>query len=91
MTSEKGSTQRELEQQGWTRQFMADEPRLSEAVTLYASLGFEVRLEPALLSMPEDACRECYLPQCADRCKVIYTRPVNGQSGEAQDPELFED
>lgn len=32
---------------GWTKQFTTDEPRLSEAVELYKSLGYEVRLEPA--------------------------------------------
>ncbi len=91
MTREDGSTHLDLERQGWTRQFMADEPRLSEAVALYASLGFEVRLESALRSLPDDACRVCYLPECADRCKVIYTRPREEQSGKAEDLELFED
>ena len=36
----------ELEKEGWSRQFTSDEPRLSEAVELYKSLGFEVHLEP---------------------------------------------
>ena len=31
---------------GWTRRFIACEPRLSESVELYESLGFEVLLEP---------------------------------------------
>jgi len=79
----KGSSQPELERQGWTRRFVADEPRLSEAVALYASLGFEVHLEPAFRNLPDDACRACYLPECADRCKVIYTRPLAGQTGTA--------
>lgn len=60
----------ELKRQGWIRQFTASEPRLSEAVELYRSLGYEVRLEPAV---PEDreACRECLL----EDCKTIYIRP----------------
>jgi hypothetical protein len=29
----------ELEEEGWTRQFTADEPRLSEAVEMYKLLG----------------------------------------------------
>jgi hypothetical protein len=36
----------ELEEDGWTRQFTADEPRLSEAVEMYKLLGFGVHLEP---------------------------------------------
>ena len=61
----------ELRKQGWIRQFTASEPRLSEAVELYKSLGYEVRLEPAL---PEDeeACKECLL---YEDCKTIYIRP----------------
>jgi hypothetical protein len=89
MTPEKGSTQRELEQQGWTRQFTTDEPRLSEAVALYRSLGLEVHLEPVLPGTPDAGCGECYLPQCADRHKVIYTRPAKGQGGEAEELDFF--
>ena len=37
-----------LNKEGWTRQFTSDEPRLSEAVELYKSLGFEVHLEPVV-------------------------------------------
>jgi hypothetical protein len=43
------SREAELDKEGWTRQFMADEPRLSEAVELYKSLGFEVHFEPVVL------------------------------------------
>lgn len=45
MTSEETIT-RNLERQGWRRQFIAAEPRLSEAVQMYRELGFEVHLEP---------------------------------------------
>ena len=64
--------------QGWARQFMADEPRLSEAVEEYRALGFAVRLEavdPAGCSA-EGGCSACYqLPEVAARFKVIFTRP----------------
>ncbi|MEJ5378330.1 MAG: hypothetical protein WHX93_17280 [bacterium] len=62
---------------GWTRQFVASEPRLSEAVELYRSLGLEVRLEPVSPGSLEGECLQC-LEAAPDRFKVIYTRPVDG-------------
>ena len=47
-----------LERQGWMRQFVADEPRLSEAVELYKSLGYEVRLEPAVFDKTSEECKK---------------------------------
>lgn len=70
------SRDEELRAQGWTRQFLADEPRLSEAVDLYRSLGLEVHLEP--LSPAEGGeCRSC-LEADLERFRVIYTRPTRG-------------
>jgi len=34
-----------LEKEGWIRQTAIGEPRLSEIIELYKSLGYEVRLE----------------------------------------------
>jgi len=65
----------ELERQGWIRRFVADEPRLSEAVELYKSLGYEVRSEPAVFDETSEECQKCLLYQDCDRYKTIYTRP----------------
>ena len=66
----------QLTKQGWARRFTASEPRLSEAVRLYESLGFEVRLEPVeSAELPNDGCRECFLVQ-SQRYWTIYTRPI---------------
>jgi len=71
------SRQQELENQGWTRQFTADEPRLSEAVEEYRELGFEVHLEPLdPQEMQQGECSSCLMAQC-DRYKIIYTRRRN--------------
>lgn len=75
-----------LERQGWVRQFVASEPRLSEAVALYKESGFEVHLEPypnnpdgGTCSGPEPGdrseCRTCF-KGFEDRYKIIYTRPA---------------
>lgn len=68
---------------GWTRRFIACEPRLSEAVELYRETGFEVLLaelpeETGCEDCTEDdeqGCRICYRGD-EDRYRVIYTRPV---------------
>ena len=65
----------ELERLGWVRRFVADELRLSEAVELYKSLGYEVRLEPAVFDETSEECKKCLLYQDCDKYKTIYTRP----------------
>jgi hypothetical protein len=68
------TTVKRLAKEGWTRQFTASEPRLSEAVQLYESLGFEVRLESVeSAELPSAECADCYLTQL-DRYRTIYTR-----------------
>lgn len=79
------SNQREAQllAQGWTRQFMADEPRLGEAVAVYQELGFEVHLEevdPAACAA--GACTVCFQePAAARRFRVIFTRPAARSGG----------
>jgi hypothetical protein len=77
-----------LESEGWTKQFIANEPRLSEAVELYRETGFEVHLEP-LPEVPEcetcaeegdtDECRICY-EGVEDQYKIIFTRPIKSKT-----------
>ncbi|MEW5723092.1 MAG: hypothetical protein AB1896_08300 [Thermodesulfobacteriota bacterium] len=65
----------ELVGQGWTRQFSASEPRLSEAVEAYRELGLEVLLEPLDACPADDACTSCFIDH-PEYLKVIYTRPA---------------
>lgn len=65
--------QEELENEGWTRQFTAGEPRLSEAVAEYEELGFEVLLTPIDPREMTGECSGC-LRAAGDRTKIIYTR-----------------
>jgi len=76
----------ELEKEGWTRQFTASEPRLSEAAALYRDLGFEVRLEGLPIKQgcdpctgderedPEE-CRACF-EGFEEQYRIIFTRPA---------------
>jgi hypothetical protein len=77
-----------LKQEGWTRQFVASEPRLSEAAAMYREIGFEVRLEPL---SPQGGCRSCTDQEDPDACracfegsedqyKIIFTRPLKDAS-----------
>ena len=73
-----------LEKEGWTRRFVACEPRLSEAVDLYRKSGFEVHLEPLprYEECPqhdgevksEEECRVCF-KGFEEQFSIIYTRP----------------
>jgi hypothetical protein len=84
MTSEGQSRRERLEREGWTKQFIAGEPRLSEAVEIYEDLGFEVHLEPLPQERdretcvgPEEGpseCRICF-EGVEDQYKIIFTRP----------------
>lgn len=65
----------ELKREGWTRRFTIDEPRLSEAVELYKSLGYEVHLEPASFDEAIEECKTCLLADCS-KYKTIYTRKL---------------
>ena len=77
----------ELIKEGWTRRFVANEPRLSEMVELYRSMGHEVYLGPIPLvdcdSADEESqeCRACF-KGFEDQYKIIYTRPRKGESEE---------
>ncbi len=71
------SKQKELEREGWVRQFTTDEPRLSEAVELYEFLGLEVRLEPVTPGELTEECQVCFEVD-GERYKTIYTRPKRG-------------
>lgn len=71
--------ERELRGQGWTRQFVANEPRLTEAIELYQATGHEVHLEPlaTLGQIDPNGCDDC--TACfngfEEQYRVIYTRP----------------
>ena len=83
-----------LEREGWTRQFVANEPRLSEAVELYKETGYEVHLEPiphagnpSDLPMVNSECTTCFDGN-EDQYRIIFTRPTSDHTN--PDDELFD-
>ena len=73
MSEKKGFREKELEKEEWVRQTTIGEPRLSEIVELYKSLGYEVRLEPVKVNDLDDACRRCYEGE-TNEVKTVYVR-----------------
>ena len=63
----------ELEKEGWIKRNTIDEPRLSELISEYEELGFDVHLEPVKLEDLNEECKSCYLSQI-DKLKTIYVR-----------------
>jgi hypothetical protein len=73
-----------LKGEGWTRRFVASEPRLSEVCEMYREAGFEVHLEPL---STETECTNCSEPENTKECRIcfegfedqyriIFTRPT---------------
>ena len=50
-----------------------DEPKLSEIVSEYERLGFDVRLEPVNLNDFDEKCLKCYGSK-VDKFKTVYVR-----------------
>ena len=71
--SERKKLSKEMEKEGWNKQTTIREPRLSEIVELYKSLGYEVRVEPTTLDDLNEECRRCYGNEI-DELKTVYTR-----------------
>ncbi len=69
-------TEQEAQAAGYTRNFVAVEPRLSEMVQTYEELGFDVVVVPT--SIDDDAeCTEC-MKQNPELFQVIYTKQRKG-------------
>jgi len=91
MTSEETIT-RNLEDRGWHRQFIASEPRLSEAVEMYRELGFQVHLEPlsaqkktsnGQLQGTEIKCHTCF-EGSEDQYSIIFTKPAESSENPSE-------
>lgn len=65
--------EKESDEEGWVKQTTIGEPRLSEIVELYRSLGYEVRLEPVKPEELDDECRRCYELE-GEKVKTVYVR-----------------
>ena len=63
----------QMEKEGWVKRTTIDEPRLSEIILEYESLGFEVHLENVKLEDIDEECKKCYQNQI-HKLKTVYIR-----------------
>lgn len=83
MPEKKESVEEKLKREGWTKMFDTKEPRLSECVELYESLGFEVHLEPLRPDEIDEECKACFEGD-VEGFKTIYTRAKNKKLDKGQ-------
>ena len=70
--SEIASRERELFEQGWTKQFTTFEDRLQEYIELYRELGWQVQIEPWADTLLHDlSCTDCML---SGSMRTIFVR-----------------
>lgn len=69
----------DLEKRGWNKRTTIGEPRLTEIVELYKSLGYEVRVEPVKLDELDDDCKKCYADE-AEEVKTVYVKKREGRT-----------
>jgi len=72
MGTESKSRMARLEKEGWIKQFIANEPRLSEAVDLYRESGFDVHLEPLPKGQECDSCAGTEDQKEKEECRVCF-------------------
>jgi hypothetical protein len=72
MKKKVGKREEEMREKGWIKQNTIGEPRLSECVDLYKSIGYEVHLEPVNPNEMSEDCRRCYEED--ETVKTIYIR-----------------
>ena len=72
MGTESPSRIEAIEKEGWVKQFVANEPRLSEAANLYIELGFEVHLEPLPTAQECSTCAGTEGHEAKGECRVCF-------------------
>lgn len=74
-----------LRSQGWEMRFSASGPRLSEAMSNYENLGFEVKAVP-VKELLTDGCKICFDDE-SDDSAMIFTRKTD----KTENDDLFDD
>jgi hypothetical protein len=71
---------KQLEKEGWLRQFVADVPLANSAVEIYDLLGYEVRLQLPNRSHSRKGTSSSEESQ--GQCHIVYVRPKKYQGDE---------
>jgi len=74
---------KQLEKEGWIRQFIADDPLAEDAVQIYDLLGYDVHLQP-----PKHIHSKKSSPPTSvefkSHCKIVYIRPRKSPNDEEE-------
>ncbi len=73
LTGDEISGDADLEAQGWTRRYLADENRAREAELLYQEAGFDVLLHKLRPDNLGPKCGHCTVTVCSSYV-LVYTR-----------------
>lgn len=65
---------KQLEKEGWLRQFVADEAQAKDVVEIYDLLGYEVHLQPPK-RIHSKKCSSSSARQSQGQCQIVYIRP----------------
>ena len=69
-------THKQLEKEGWLRQFVADEAQAKDAVEIYDLLGYEVHLKRPNRSHSKKSSSSSSKGRQGE-CQIVYIRPKN--------------
>jgi hypothetical protein len=76
-------THKELEKEGWIRQFVADGPLAKDAMEIYDLLGYEVHLKtPNRSRSKKSSCSSSKEHQ--GQCQTVYIRPRKSSDEEEE-------
>jgi len=74
---------KQLEKQGWLRQFVADESQAKDALEIYDLLGFHVHLQP--LNHKRSKKRGSPVEEIQSRYEMVYIRPKKSLNGDGEE------
>jgi hypothetical protein len=74
---------KQLEREGWIRQFLADETLAKDAVEVYDLLGYEVHLKPPNRSHSKK-CNSSSSKGPQGECQIVYIRPKKSPDEEEE-------
>ena len=73
-------THKQLEKEGWIRQFAANGPLAKDAAEIYDLLGYEVHLKPPNRSHSKKC--NSFSKESEGQCGMVYIRPKKSQGEE---------
>ena len=74
---------KQLEKEGWLRQFVADEAQAKDAVEIYDLLDYEVHLQPPNQTHSKK-CNSSSSKESEGQCQIVYIRPKTSQDNEEE-------